>query len=60
MGWDPIIAPTAADGFTIEAWVGVGWGGKDGAGMGDVLRTIETSGGFKGFGIVAPKNETGR
>ena len=48
-----------SDGFTIEAWVHVGWGGKTWASIGESLGTVETTGGFRGFGIMARKDETG-
>ena len=56
--WDPVIAPSEADGFTIEAWVHVGWGNKDLDFDRAVVGALESTGGYKGFGILASKNHT--
>ena len=56
--WDPVIAPAEADGFTIEAWVHTGWGNKDLEFDRAVVGSVEASSGFKGYGILASKDQT--
>ena len=56
--WDPVIAPSEAEGFTVEAWVHTGWGNKDLAFDRAVVGSIELTGGLKGFGILATKDQT--
>ena len=53
--WSPVIAPSEADGFTIEAWVHPGWGGKDLEFDRAVVGSVESVGGYRGFGILAGK-----
>ena len=56
--WDTVIAPSEAEGFTIEAWVRVGWGNKDLDFDRAVVGALESTGGYKGFGILAGKDQT--
>lgn len=54
--WNAAIAPTEAEGFTLEAWVHVGWTDADTIADRSVMISVESTGGYKGFGIIATKD----
>jgi hypothetical protein len=52
--FDSALNPTKADGFTIEAWVRVGWTRADTAAQRVIMASIEAAGGInKGYALLA-------
>jgi hypothetical protein len=51
--FDPALNPTKADGFTIEAWVTVGWSAADTAATRIIMTSSETAGGLRGYALLA-------
>jgi hypothetical protein len=54
--FDPALNPTKADGFTIEAWVHVGWSATDPAVTRGIVVAFDQVGGSKGFALFASSN----
>jgi Concanavalin A-like lectin/glucanases superfamily len=53
--FDTAFNPAKTDGFTLEAWVLVGWSAADPAADRAVIVSFESAGGFKGFGLLASR-----
>jgi hypothetical protein len=51
--FDPALNPTKADGFTIEAWVTVGWSATDTAAIRTITISLDTAGGTRGYALLA-------
>jgi hypothetical protein len=51
--FDAALNPTKAEGFTLEAWISVGWTADDTAAFRTVITSLESVGGFKGFVLLA-------
>jgi Concanavalin A-like lectin/glucanases superfamily len=51
--FDPALNPIKADGFTIEAWVRVGWSAGDTAAARAVMTAGDTVAGIKGYALYA-------
>ena len=61
VGWDPTIAPSEAEGFTIEAWVHVGWAEKEPKADRAVIVSLESNGvGLTASGLWRPWIRPGR
>jgi Concanavalin A-like lectin/glucanases superfamily len=55
--FDAALNPTKADGFTIEAWVTVGWSAADTAATRIIVASSDTVGGLRGYALlVSPLN----
>jgi hypothetical protein len=51
--FDAALNPTKADGFTIEAWVTVGWSPADTAATRSIMTSFDTVGGLRGYALWA-------
>jgi hypothetical protein len=52
--FDPALNPPKADGFTIEAWVKVGWSAADTAAQRVIMASLDTAGGvLKGYAFLS-------
>ena len=49
--FDPALNPTTADGFTLEAWVRVGWSAGDTAATRIIMNSFDTTGGDHGYAL---------
>jgi Concanavalin A-like lectin/glucanases superfamily len=51
--FDAALNPTKAEGFTIEAWVTVGWSAADTAATRIIMASSDTTGGLRGYALLA-------
>jgi hypothetical protein len=51
--FDPALNPTKAEGFTLEAWVRVGWSTGDTAANRVIMTSFDAAGGFHGYVLLA-------
>ena len=56
--YDPALNPTKVDGFTLEAWVHVGWSATDQAADRTIMTALDQVGGLRGFWLLVSGNNT--
>lgn len=54
--YDPVLNPGKTDGFTVEAWVHVGWSASDPQAHRTIMTALDQIGGLRGYWLFANKD----